>query len=93
MSMVYITPSDIFLQESNKNQPETLGMKMGWVAFNPSFYRMEGRYHVHNTKRFWMSLLLNSEARSIIFSLGRLWEGLKQMVYLLNTSNKLQLGN
>ena len=88
-----ITPSNLFLQISNKKQSKASGMKMGWVAFNPSFYRMEGKCHVHNHKLFEMSLPLNLEARSIISSLGRLWEGLRQMIYLLNINNKLWLEN
>ena len=87
------TPSDPFLQKLSNNQSEASGTKMGWVAFNPSSYRMEGKCQVLSSKRFEISLPLNSEARSIISSLGPPWEGLKQMIYLLNIKNKLRLGN
>ena len=88
------TPSDPFLQKSSNNRSEASSMKMGWVAFNPSFYQMEGKCHVHNSKLLEISLPLNlPEARSIISSLGPPWEGLKQMIYLLNINNKLRLGN
>jgi len=39
------TPSNPFLQKSSNNQLEASGMKMAWVASNPSFYPMEGKRH------------------------------------------------